>query len=116
MRNKITRTITLLFFVALISAFVGYRSGLTDEFVYKGSSYTRFQPDTLPRNDSTKVRMLMPSSKAMIIPRKRMKSKQRFQSTFKTDSSIIMKRELMGSSKSGVIIKPKVESDSVDKK
>src|SRR6188768_2861204 len=116
MRNKIIRTITLLFFVACISAFVGYRSGLADEFVDKGSSYTMFEPDTLPKKDSAEYRLFMPSSKSKVVPDDRSRSSRiRFDPNFKVDS-ILLLREVLGSSKSGVIIKPSVESDSVDEK
>lgn len=117
MKQSILKTLTLTTFLGLIVVFVSYRSGLLDNtllFSPNGSPVNPVPPDSTSKEDTLKKMEIMPSTKSMLLY-----EPHTFPDTAKQekDSSLIIRREYMGGSKSIRMIRPSTEEpDSTKKK
>lgn len=114
MKQLIIKALVLLMFFSLIGCFVAYRSGSFDDALSQHSA--NMQSDTIPKQDSSQKKVLIPSSKTMILHTESKKPP-----LTKLDSLRIAtdKYELMSGSKTGFIAKPsdfrKLRIDSTHK-
>jgi len=122
MRNsKFTKVLTLASFITLISLFVIYRGGYLDNFFEREDQTMQTSPNggiisqkdnntiQTKKDSSQKVKTMLSSSKSVIIT-----DNVNFvtDTTIKKKDSIKLSNEeieLMGSSKSAIIFKPKIK-------
>ena len=107
--KKITKRLTLLLFISLVSGFVAYRSGWFGEKVQalagspNGSALNHVS-DTVPKPDSTKRVKFLPSSKVLILKEPLKNSKKN--SVADTTGLRPAPRTFFPGSKSAAIVKP----------
>ena len=102
MKQKIIKSITLITFIALVSAFVTYRSGIIGVNFQSGSNGSivkMIDPDSLTKKDSVKRRSMIPSSKVIIMTDQGMGKKVEKPAS-EIDSSAIERIKFLGGSKS----------------
>jgi len=115
MKDKIIKGTTLLLFASLIAGFVAYRSGYfgggkSAYSISPNRSALNNQLDTISKNDSLKRTELMYSSKSLIIKDNPIQSADSL--TISDLDSLLKRKLLMSTSKSGTIFDPK---DSTNK-
>ncbi len=117
-KSKYTKGITLTFFITLIAAFLVYRAGYFDKYIYSqsadlqscpnGGTISQLKKDSLHfRQDSLPRKKVMFSSSKSVVVTDEINFKQ------KPEDTVTLTKEelhLMSSSKSAVIFHPKPNS------
>lgn len=114
MKQKLVMTITLLTFIALVSGFVMYRSGLFEETFQPGSNggvVKTTKTDKILNKDTTKRVTVIPSSKVIIMTDQGFVEPTKIKQ-FPIDSTDTKRLELMGGSKSVILFKPNKTADT----
>ena len=114
MKQKIIKSITLITFIALVSAFVTYRSGIIGvnfQTGSNGSTVKMIDPDSLSKKDSVKRRSMIPSSKVIIMTDQGIGKKVEKPAP-EIDSSAIERIKFLGGSKSATQFIPSDFADT----
>jgi hypothetical protein len=114
MKQKIIKVITLIMFIGSITAFVIYRSvgvGESLPLSPNGSVINSVKSDSTPAL-KFKSKAMMSSSKVIILSDPQYPTRDTVNIFFKFDSVKRRRLELMGSSKSMILFKPEILTDS----